>query len=150
MCGRRFRTFNVVDDFNREALAIEIDLGLPAARVIRVLERIIDQRGYPIKLRMDNGPEFISTALADWAEKHDIHLEFIQPGTPTQNAYVERFNRTYREEILNRYVFKTLNHVRQLTHDWIHQYNKERPHDSLDDMTPWEYSEKYRVSETLV
>ncbi|PJE77306.1 hypothetical protein CI610_03778 [invertebrate metagenome] len=109
---------------------------MPTARVIRVLERIIDHRGYPRKLRMDNGPEFISTALAGWAEKQDIHLEFIQPGTPTQNAYVERFNRTYREEILNRYVFKTLNPVRQLTHDWIHPYNKKRPHDSLDDMTP--------------
>ncbi|PJE80274.1 hypothetical protein CI610_00751 [invertebrate metagenome] len=141
----------MVDDFNREVLATEIDLGLPAARIIRVLERIIDQRGYPEKLRMDNNdPEFISKAIANWAEKHDIHLEFIQPGTPTQNAYVERFNRTYREEILNRYVFKTLNPVRQLTHDWIHPYHKERPHDSLGDMTPWEYSEKYRMSETLV
>ncbi|PJE77535.1 hypothetical protein CI610_03541 [invertebrate metagenome] len=113
-----------MDDFNREALATEIDLGLPAARIIRVLERIIGQRGYSEKLRMDNGPEFISIALADWADKHDIHLKFIQPGTLTQNAYVERFNRTYRKEILNRHVFKTLNPVRQLTHDWIHQYHK--------------------------
>ena len=95
-CGRRFRTFNVVDDFNREVLAIEVDLNLPAPRVIRVLERIIAWRGYPAKLRMDNGPEFISIALADWAEQHGIELEFIKPGTPTQNSYVERFNRTYR------------------------------------------------------
>ena len=118
-CGRRFRTFNVVDDFNREALAIEIDLSLPSQRVIRVLERIVAWRGYPKQLRMDNGPEFISTTLAEWAEEHAIILEFIQPGTPTQNAYVERFNRTYRDEILNMYVFKTLNEVRELIENWI-------------------------------
>lgn len=90
MCGRRFRTFNVVDDFNREILAIEVNLGLPAARVIRVLERIIAWRGYPTKLRMDNGPEFISCALAEWAEPHQVGLEFIKPGTPTQNSFIER------------------------------------------------------------
>ncbi len=140
-CGRRFRTFNVVDDFNREALAIEIDLNLPAPRVIRVLERIIAFRGYPSRLRMDNGPEFISVVLAEWAEGHDIELEFIQPGKPTQNSYVERFNRTYREEILNMYVFRTLTEVRELTEKWIKEYNEERPHDSLEDMTPAEYLE---------
>lgn len=96
VCGRRFRTFNVVDDFNREALSIEIDLNLPALRVVRVLDRIAANRGYPVMLRMDNGPEFISLALAEWAEKHAVKLEFIQPGKPTQNAFIERFNRTYR------------------------------------------------------
>ncbi len=138
-CGRRFRTFNVVDDFNREALAIEIDLSLPSLRVIRVLERIVAWRGYPKQLRMDNGPEFISATLAEWAEEHNIKLEFIKPGTPTQNSYVERFNRTYRDEILNMYAFKTLNEVRELTENWIREYNEERPHDSLNDLTPWEY-----------
>ncbi len=98
-CGRCFRTFNLVDDFNREALAIEIDLNLPAPRFIRVLERAVAWRGYPKKLRMDNGPEFISAALAEWAEEYGIQLEFIQPGTPTQDSYVERFNRTYREYV---------------------------------------------------
>ncbi len=140
-CGRRFRTFNVVDDFNREALAIEIDLNLPAPRVIRVLERIISWRGCPVKLRMDNGPEFISSILAEWAEKQNIVLEFIQPGKPTQNSYVERFNRTYRDEILNMYVFKSLLEVKTLTGNWINEYNEERPHDSLGDMTPVEYLE---------
>ena len=111
--GRRFRTFNVVDDFNREALAIEIDLNIPAQRVIRVLDRIVAHRGYPLKLRMDNGPEFISLTLAQWAEEHDVQLEFIQPGKPTQNAFIERFNRTYRTEILNFYLFRTLNEVRE-------------------------------------
>lgn len=138
-CGRRFRTFNVLDDFNREALAIEIDLNLPAPRVIRVLERIVAWRGYPNKLRMDNGPELVSTTLAEWAEDHNIELEFIKPGKPTQNSYVERFNRTYRDEVLNMYVFRTLNEVREITENWIRQYNEERPHDSLDDLTPQEY-----------
>lgn len=138
-CGRRFRTFNIVDDFSREVLAIEVDIGLPSERVIRVLERIVAWRGYPSKLRADNGPEFISTALAEWAEAHDIELEFIQPGKPTQNSYIERFNRTYRDEILNMYVFRTLTEVREITEKWINEYNEERPHDSLDDLTPYEY-----------
>ena len=95
MCGRRFRTFNVVDDFNRESLAIEVDLNLPAPRAIRVLNRITSQRSYPERVRMDNGPEFVSVALAGWAEDHNVQLEFIQPGRPMQNSYIERFNRTY-------------------------------------------------------
>ncbi len=123
-CGRRFRTFNVIDDFNREVLAIEIDLSLPAQRVIRVLDRIIAWRGYPEKIRMDNGPEFISTALASWSEEHGIQLEFIQPGKATQNSYIERFNCTYRTEILDMYVFKTLADVRELTENWIKEYNE--------------------------
>lgn len=138
-CARRFRTFNVVDDFHREVLVIEVDIGLPADRVIRVLERIIAWRGYPNKLRMDDGPEFISNALAGWAEEHDIELEFIQSGKPIQNSYVERFNRTYRDEILNMYVFKTLSEVRTITERWMTEYNEERPHDSLNDLTPYEY-----------
>ena len=96
VCGCRFRTLNIVDDFSREALTIEIDVGLSAERVQRVLDRVVAWRGYPSKLRMDNGPEFISTILADWAEDHTVDLEFIQPGKPTQNAFIERFNRTYR------------------------------------------------------
>ena len=100
-CGRRFRTFNVVDDFNREALAIEVDLNLPAQRVIRVLERVALWRGYTQKLRLDNGPEMISLALAEWAEAHDVSLEFIRPGKPMQNGFIERFNRSYREAVLD-------------------------------------------------
>ena len=144
MCGRRFRTFNILDDFNREALAIEIDLSLPAPRVIRVLERVALLRGYPEKLRVDNGPEFISLALADWAEEHDVMLDFIQPGKPTQNSYIERFNRTYRDELLDLYLFRSLREVRHMTEDWMIRYNKERPHDSLNDMTPVEYLQVHK------
>lgn len=141
MCGRRFRTFNVVDDFNREALAIEVDLNLPAQRVIRVLNRIAAWRGYPEKLRLDNGPEFISLALAEWAEEHHVLLDFIKPGKPTQNSFIERFNRTFRTEILDFYAFKQLSEVREVADKWMQQYNEERPHESLNDLTPVEYRE---------
>lgn len=138
-CGRRFRTFNLVDDFNREVLAIEVDLNLPAHRVVRVLEQVAAWRGYPTKLRMDNGPEMTSVKLAEWAEANGVHLEFIQPGKPTQNSFVERFNRTYREEVLDMYVFKRLSEVREITSRWINEYNDERPHESLGNLTPTEY-----------
>ena len=138
-CGRRFRTFNVLDDFNREALAIEVDLNLPAERVIRTLEHIAAWRGHPSQLRMDNGPEFIALGTADWAEEHDVELEFIQPGRPMQNGFIERFNRSYREGVLDMYVFQTLSEVRERTEVWMKKYNEERPHDSLDDLTPKEY-----------
>ena len=139
ICGRRFRTFNVVDDFNREALAIEIDLNIPAQRVIRVLDRIVANRGYPLKMRMDNGPELVSLALAQWAEEHGVMLEFIKPGKPTQNAFIERFNRTYRTEILDFYLFRTLNEAREITESWLMEYNSERTHESLNNLTPEEY-----------
>jgi len=137
--GRRFRTFNVVDDFNREALGIEIDLNLPAARVIRTLDRIAAWRGYPDKMRMDNGPEFIATSLADWAQQHGVLLDFIQPGRPMQNGFIERFNRSYREGVLDMYVFKTLDEVRERTEIWMTDYNEQLPHDSLGDLTPVEF-----------
>lgn len=137
--GRRFRTFNVVDDFNREALAIEIDLNLPAARVVRVLERIASERSYPQRLRLDNGPELISLAVAQWAEENGVTLEFIQPGRPMQNGFIERFNRTYREAVLDMYLFNSLDEVRQATERWLKEYNEERPHESLGNLTPKEY-----------
>jgi putative transposase len=129
-----------VDDYNREALAIEVDLSLPAQRIIRVLERIAAWRGYPAKIRMDNGPELTSVKMAEWAEEHGVELEFIKPGKPTQNSYIERFNRTYREEVLDFYVFRTLSEVREITHEWITEYNEERPHYSLGNLTPAEYA----------
>ena len=150
-CSRRFRTFNVVDDFNREALVIEIELNIPAQRVVRVLDRIVANRGYPLKMRMDNGPELISLALAQWAEDHGVMLEFIKPGKPTQNAFIERFNRTYRTEILDFYLFRTLNEVREITERWLNEYNSERPHESLNNLTPEEYrlmAEKPEISKS--
>lgn len=141
--GRRFRTFNVTDDFNREGLAIEIDLNLPAKRVIRVLDRVAAWRGYPAKLRLDNGPEFIAADVADWADVHGVDLEFIQPGKPMQNGFIERFNGSYRRGVLDLYVFRNLTEVREHTERWLHDYNHEIPHDSLGDLTPIEYRLQY-------
>ncbi len=138
--GRRFRTFNVIDDFNRESLRIEIDTSLPSARVIRALDELIELRGKPRRLRLDNGPEFISAALADWTRMRGIELVFIQPGKPTQNAYIERFNRTFRTEVLDRYVFNTLPEVRRMTEDWRHRYNHRRQHRSLGNVPPARYT----------
>ena len=134
--GRRFRTFNVNDDFNRESLRIEIDTSLPSARVIRALDELVELRGAPKRLRLDNGPELISTALHQWAQRHCVKLVDIQPGKPTQNAYIERFNRTFRTEVLDRYVFTSLDEVRRMTEDWRHRYNHDRPHRSLGGLSP--------------
>lgn len=138
--GRSFRTFNVLDDFNREALWIEIDLSLPAARVTRVLDMIASWRGYPAQIRVDNGPEFISHHMVAWAEEHGVKIEYIQPGKPAQNGFVERFNRTYREEVLDAYLFSSLDEARGITADWLHDYNAIRPHASLGNLTPYEFS----------
>jgi putative transposase len=138
--GRRFRTFNVIDDFNREALRIEIDTSLPALRITRALDELIEVRGKPRRLRLDNGPELISAALAKWATKNGVDLAFIQPGKPTQNAYIERFNRTFRTEVLDCYVFNTLGEVRRMTAEWITRYNTERPHASLGRIPPARYA----------
>jgi putative transposase len=137
--GRKFRTLNVLDDFNRESLAIEVDFSLPAERVIRVLEQIAMVRGYPSFIRVDNGPELISQRLLEWAQEHGVEINHIQPGKPAQNGYIERFNRTYREDVLDQYWFHDLNEVRNLTEEWMTMYNGQRPHSSLGGKTPWEY-----------
>lgn len=143
--GRKFRTFNVIDDFNREALWIEVDTSLPAARVVRVLEMIAAWRGYPTAIRCDNGPELISSTLAQWAKNHQVHLDFIQPGKPAQNAYIERFNRTYRDEVLDLYLFRSLQEVRDLTEEWMQTYNAIRPHDSLGGVPPYQYTASFNL-----
>lgn len=133
---RRFRTFNVIDDHRREVLAIEVDLNIGSRRVIRVLDRIAEVRGYPQRLRIDNGPEFTSIAVAEWAERNQVELEFIRPGRPMQNGFIERFNKTYRAAVLDKYIFESLEQVRRLTADWIDFYNNHRPHDSLGGTPP--------------
>ncbi|MEY2903859.1 MAG: hypothetical protein RLY89_2965 [Bacteroidota bacterium] len=141
--GRRFRLFNVIDDFNRESLAIEIDTSLPSLRITRVLNRIIEQTGKPANLRSDNGPEFISHVLQEWCEKHRITLQYIQPGKPTQNAYIERKNGSIRRELLNAYLFNSLAEVRCLSEEWRIDYNTERPHKSLGYLSPMRFTEQY-------
>ncbi len=139
--GRRYRLFNVIDDFNRESLAIEVDTSLPSPRVIRVLERLIAQRGKPANIRCDNGPEFISHKLEQWGNEKDrqITLQFIQPGKPMQNAYIERTNGSIRRELLNAYLFYSLNEVREKCEEWRDDYNTERPHKALGYLSPIKY-----------
>lgn len=134
--GRSIRLFNVIDDFNREALGIEVDFSIPSERVIRYLEQIISWRGQPQAIRCDNGPEYVSTTLQNWANKKKIRIEYIQPGKPQQNAYVERFNRTVRYEWLAQYLFKTIEEVQNFATHWLWNYNHERPHMALGGITP--------------
>jgi putative transposase len=134
-CGRRFRTFNVIDDFNREALHIEVDTSINAQRLIRVFERLQRERGLPQVLRTDNGPEFLSEAFVARAKSQGMTIQYIQPGKPNQNAYIERFNRTFREEVLDQHLFARLDDVREGAWWWILDYNEERPHDALGGMT---------------
>jgi putative transposase len=124
--GTRFRTFNIIDDFNREALAIEIDTSLRAPRVVRVLERLKEQGRIPDVLRVDNGPEFLSECLSQWCQDNGVLLQYIQPGKPNQNAYIERFNRTCRNKVLNLYLFRSLDEVREITGHWMMEYNERR------------------------
>lgn len=138
--GRKFRTFNVIDDYNREALAIEIDTSLPGERIVRVLEQTIDWRGKPHEIRSDNGPEFLSQALVTFCTEQDIKLRYIQPGKPMQNAFIERFNRTYRTDVLDAYIFRSLDQVREITAGWQQDYNENHPHQSLQGLSPCAYA----------
>jgi len=140
--GRRFRTLNIIDDFNRECLAIEIDTSLPSERVIRVLEGVCMRRGYPSCLRTDNGPEFLADKIDEWAARHGVYWDYIKPGKPAQNGYIERFNRTYREDVLSAYLFTSLKEARTITADWIPVYNEERPHAALGGFAPKQYAQK--------
>ena len=133
---RSYRLFNVIDDYNREGLGIDVDLSLPAERVIRSLERIIAWRGAPKAMRCDNGPEYISHKLKTWAEKKGIELSYIQPGNPQQNAYVERFNRTVRYDCLNQDIFTSIEEVQEKATNWLWHYNNERPNMALGGITP--------------
>lgn len=141
--GRKLRLFNVIEDFNRESLAVEADTSLPTKRVIRVLERLVAQRGKPYNLRMDNGPEFISHQLEEWCNKRQITLQFIQPGKPMQNAFIERKNGSLRRELLNAYIFTSMDHVREFCEEWRIDYNNERPHKSLGYLPPTVFSEQW-------
>lgn len=134
--GRQFRLLNVLDDYNREGLGIEADFSLPAERVVRSLNRIIEWRGKPLAIRVDNGPEYISSTLMTWAEKQGIALTYIQPGKPQQNAYVERYNRTVRHEWLDLTIFETIEEVQDVATQWLWTYNNERPNMGIGGITP--------------
>jgi len=134
--GRRFRTLNILDEGVREVLAIEVDTSLPAELVIRVLEQLTAWRGQPQAIRLDNGPEFLADRFASWCADRGVARRYIQPGRPNQNAFVEWFNRTFRHEVLDAYVFESLEQVREISAAWMREYNEERPHDTLDGIPP--------------
>lgn len=136
--GRKFRLLNIMDDYNREVLALEADISLPALRVTRVLEYLKEFRGLPKMIRVDNGPEFISHVLDEWCRRHEIALTYIQPGKPMQNGYVERCNGSIRKELLNANVFYSLREVREKIEEWMLDYNNHRPHESLNYRVPVE------------
>ena len=126
--GRKFRLFNVIDDYRREGIAIEAGFSLPSVRVIRILNQLLEWRSKPTVIRCDNGPEFISHVFVDWAKQHNIRIEYIQPGNPQQNAYIERANRTIRYSWLSKYLFETIEAVQDYATNWLWFYNNERPH----------------------
>lgn len=139
---RRFRAFNIIDDYNREALHIEIDFSLTSNRIVWVLNHLINKKGKPKKIRMDNGPEFIAHITSDWSKMHEIEFKYIQPGKPTQNAFIERFNGSYRRGVLNKYIFEHIDQVREQTQIWMKDYNHQRPHNALGNLAPVKYAQK--------
>ena len=137
--GRPFRTLNVIDESNREILAIEIDISLPAARVVRTLEQLEEIHGLPKAICLDNRSELRSAVFMGRCEEKEIELDFIQPSKPQQSVFIERFNRTYRHEVLNAYLFENLREMHEITKNWITIYNKERPHMSLGRISARDY-----------
>ena len=134
--GRSIWTLNVLDDFNREGLCIDVDFSLPAEREVRSLNQIIECWGKPNTIRVDNGPEYISGKLMEWAKKQSVRLEYIQPSKPQQNAYIERYNRTVRGEWLSQYIFETIEEAQNQATEWLWTYNNERPNMGIGGITP--------------
>lgn len=147
--GRRFRCLNIVDDYTRECLAIEVDTSLPGLRVAQVLQRLAELRGLPKSITVDNGPEFAGRALDAWAYQVGVKLSFIRPGKPVENAYIESFNGKFRDECLNEHWFMSLRQAKSLIEDWRVEYNTERPHSALEYLTPEQFALAHRQQRFL-
>lgn len=147
--GRRLRCLNIVDDFTKQCLAIEVDTSLPGRRVVSVLERLAESRGLPKSVTVDNGPEFVSKVLDEWAYRKQLQLRFIQPGKPQQNAYIESFNGKFRDECLNEHWFLSMRHARQVIEAWRQEYNNERPHSSLGYLTPNRFADSFLTADSM-
>lgn len=141
--GRKVRCFNVIDDANREILHVEIDYSLKSKRVIWVLNHLSKRRTQPKRIRMDNGPEFIAQITQEWSEARQIEFVYIQPGEPTQNAFVERFNGSFRRGVLNPHIFESIEQLWMKAEEWTYDYNNHRPHDSLKRLPPVLYAQKF-------
>ena len=143
--GKPFRTFNIIDDFNREALNITVSKSITSERVVKELTQLTEWRGLPLSIRVDNGPEFLAHTLKEWCEDpaRSIELIFIQKGKPSQNGYIERLNKTFREDILDSYQFEDVNQAQKFAHEWMWMYNNERPHESLNNLPPTRFLLKY-------
>ena len=138
--GRGFRTLNIVDDFTKECVVIEVDRSLPGLRVVRVLDRLAETMGLPEILVMDNGPEFSGRALETWAYARGVQQRFIRPGKPIENAFVESFNGKFRDECLNEHWFASIAEARQIIEAWRVDYNTVRPHSALHGATPEQFA----------
>lgn len=145
--GRSYRTFNVIDDYARDALRIEIDISLTANRVVQVLDQLCDWHATPEAIRSDNGPEFRSETVQAWARAKNIRWDFIQPGCPAQNAYIERFNGTYRLEVLDAHQFCTLDAARTVTEEWLVVYNEQRTLSAIGHLPPLAFKRKWQQRE---
>ncbi|MBU9470430.1 IS3 family transposase [Burkholderia multivorans] len=148
--GRRFRCLNVVDDYTRECLAIEVDTSLPGLRVQQVLERLKEMRGLPASITVDNGPEFAGKLLDAWAYEAGVTLSFVRPGKPVENAYIESFNGRFRDECLNEHWFVSMRHAKRLIEEWRIEHNTERPHSSLGYLTPAQFARAHDAKQQFL
>lgn len=144
--GRRFRCFSILDVFSRECVAIQVDTSISAKTVTDTLERLIAIRGAPETITVDNGPEFTSKAFRAWAQEHRIMIYYIQPGKPMENAFIESFQGKFRDECLNLHLFLSIPEARARIEAWRIEYNTERPHSSLNELTPYEFTEKMALT----
>lgn len=147
--GRKFRSLSVVDTFTHECLALEVDTSLGGERVKRVLERLVSSRGLPEAITLDNGPEFISQVVDEWAYRRGVKLDFIRPGKPTDNPFVESFHDKFRDECLDDHYFSTLFEARAIIEEWRIEFNTFRPHRSLKGLTPEEFAQQQNKTQKL-
>ena len=144
--GQRIKLLTLVDNFTRESVAIEVDAGIGGQRVVEILMQVVEERGLPETIRVDNGPEFTSRRLDQWAYFNEVKLDFIRPGKPTDNAFIESFNGRFRQECLNESWFLSLDDAREKVAVWRQHYNRERPHGALGNMAPTEFAAEESVS----
>jgi putative transposase len=150
MNGRRFRTFNIIDDYSRRAVSIEAEFSFPALGTIQAFKRAIEDHGKPDKVRVDNGPEFTSLEFSSWCKTQGIVIQYIQPGRPMQNAFIERFNRTFRQDVLDAHLFEDISQVRILSEEWMRDYNNHRPHEALNGLSPTLYEKENMITKELL